>query len=128
MNANVEDAYQGWAVVELMGHRKVAGQVRQVEQYGTPMLRVDVFEGDAATATATQFYSGQSIYCLTPVHEDVARGYAKGRVELPVERWELPAAPPPPSDIEDAQYDDCSGDDCAEGCDWRLDDEEEPLF
>jgi hypothetical protein len=39
-----EDAFTGWAVLELFGHRRLAGYVRQAEQFGTAMLRLDVPE------------------------------------------------------------------------------------
>ncbi|XXX79239.1 hypothetical protein WMF30_10735 [Sorangium sp. So ce134] len=54
-------AYQGWAIVELMGHRRLAGRVSEVTQYGATQLRLDVpGEGDAVMAT--QFYSGGALY------------------------------------------------------------------
>lgn len=37
-------AFEGWAIVELMGHRRLAGYVRQAEQFGVAMLRLDVPE------------------------------------------------------------------------------------
>src|SRR4029077_10618064 len=40
------EAYAGWAIVELFGHVRLAGQVSQVEQYGSTMLRLDVPEVD----------------------------------------------------------------------------------
>lgn len=36
------ESYEGWAILELMGHRRLGGRVSQVEQYGVPMLRIDV--------------------------------------------------------------------------------------
>jgi hypothetical protein len=38
------DAFEGWAIVELMGYRRLAGYVRQAEQFGVAMLRLDVPE------------------------------------------------------------------------------------
>lgn len=61
-----------WAIVELMGHKVVAGLVSKSEMLGKPMLRVDV----PATSTYqefTQFYGESSIYCVTFVSEEVAR-------------------------------------------------------
>jgi hypothetical protein len=83
-------AYQGWAIVELMGHRRLAGRVSEVTQYGTTQLRLDV-PGEGDTIAATQFYSGGALYCVTPTDEKTARAVARlGRPE-PVQRWELPA-------------------------------------
>ena len=61
-----------WAIVELMGHKVVAGQVSKSEMLGKPMLRVDV----PATSTYpgfTQFYGDDAIYCVTFVSDEVAR-------------------------------------------------------
>lgn len=62
-----------WAIVELMGHKVVAGQVCKSELFGPPMLRVDVPETSARQGF-TQFYGVDGpIYCITPVSEQVAR-------------------------------------------------------
>ena len=61
-----------YAIVELMGHKVVAGLVSKSEMLGKPMLRVDV----PATSTYpeyTQFYGETAIYCVTFVSEEVAR-------------------------------------------------------
>ena len=84
------ESYEGWAIVEAMGHQQVAGKVSEAIQYGTPMLRVDVYvtkthEGAGMVAAgieepdvedkvrvATQYYGGASIYRLTPCDEATA--------------------------------------------------------
>lgn len=61
-----------WAIVELMGHKVVAGLVQKSEMLGSPMLRIDVPEtGDYPQHT--QFYGDASIYSVTFVSEEVAR-------------------------------------------------------
>ena len=92
------EVFEGWAIVELMGHRRLAGYVREVELAGAAMLRLDVPEhGDEPAAT--QFYSAAALYCLTPTTEDMARQVAASARVAPVQRWELPA--PRPTDDED---------------------------
>lgn len=39
-----DSLFEGWAIVELMGHRRLAGWVSEVEIAGAPMLRLDVPE------------------------------------------------------------------------------------
>lgn len=34
--------YEGWAILELIGHRRLAGEVSEVTMYGSSMLRIDV--------------------------------------------------------------------------------------
>lgn len=94
--------YEGWTVLELMGHRKIAGWVTEVEIAGEKMLRVDVPAPGMMVATlmqsdqrptgpwsATQFYSGKAVYAMTPTTADVAVRFAANSVPEPVTRWEL---------------------------------------
>lgn len=91
MSDEQKTAYEGWAVVELMGHRRIAGLVSEVAQYGTAMIRIDV-PADGEGQPITQFYGGQSIYCVTPVTEEAARAVARHHHPKPVSAYEL--APP----------------------------------
>lgn len=61
-----------YAIVELMGHKVVAGLVSKSEMLGKPMLRVDV-PATSAYPEFTQFYGDDAIYCVTFVSEEVAR-------------------------------------------------------
>ena len=90
MTESEREAWEGWAIVELMGHRKLAGHVTQVEVAGHGMLRLDV-PGTNGEPAATQFYSPASLYCLTPTTEEIARGLATRNQPAPVTRWELPS-------------------------------------
>lgn len=110
-----------WAILELMGHRRLAGFVSDVELFGGRMLRIDV----PATETqpgATQFYSVASVYALTPTTEATARAVAAGARPAPVQRWELPA-PQEPSRVFGDRGDDYD----YEGKD-DTDDEDAPAF
>ena len=83
-------AYEGWAILELMGHRRLAGYVCEVAQYGAAMIQINV--RDLADNCVTQFYGGSAIYCVTPTTEDIARRLAENSSPEPVSRFEL--APP----------------------------------
>lgn len=95
-----DTAFQGWAILELMGHRRLAGYVQEVEIAGQGMLRLDVPGYIHTEPTgeqeerggATQFYSPGALYCLTPTTEAIARQLAEKSRPEPVTRWELPAA------------------------------------
>jgi hypothetical protein len=83
--------FEGWAIVELMGHRKLAGYVSLTELGGASFLRLDIpKQDDKANAVATQYYNPSALYCLTPVVEEVARAFAKNSHPQPVTRWEVP--------------------------------------
>lgn len=90
----------GWAILELMGHRRLAGYVTEQEVAGQGMLRLDVPGADGRAAT--QFYSPAAVYCITPTTEDVATAVAASRRPTPVSRWELePAADSTVDDSDD---------------------------
>ena len=88
MSSNNND-FTGWAIVEIMGHQKYAGQVSTQAIGGASMVRVDVpeIEGHAAF---TKLFGASSIYCLTPVDELVAKAMAKSLRKAPVDIYEFP--------------------------------------
>lgn len=85
----MSEAFEGWAILELMGHRRLAGMVREVELFGAKMCRIDV-PAAGNSSLATQFYGGAAIYCVTPTSEETARRVALTVQPAPVHRWELP--------------------------------------
>jgi hypothetical protein len=105
--------FEGWAILELMGHRRLGGFVQEQEIAGHGFLRIDV-PGENGNGDASQFYSPGSVYCLTPTTEAMARAVARHNQPQPVSRWELPKPSPRPTgangeDIEaeqDLGYDD----------------------
>ncbi len=77
----LDDGFE-WAIVEIMGHRKCAGRVREEERFGAKMLRIDVPRLEAAPIAeegkpipfhvagwVSQFYGGPSIFSYTPSDE-----------------------------------------------------------
>lgn len=92
MSDTERSVFEGWAILELMGHRRLGGYVQEQEIAGHGFLRIDV-PGDTVGEThSTQFYSPGSVYCLTPVSEEAARIVAKSSRPAPVALWELPPA------------------------------------
>lgn len=83
-----EPGFIGWAILELMGHRRLAGFVSEATLAGVTMVRLDI----PSEPPATQFYNPKSIYCLTPCSEATARQVANVNRAAPVQPWELPAA------------------------------------
>lgn len=94
--------YEGWAIVELMGHRTFGGMVSEVEMYGGRLLRLDVFDDEGEEPAMTQYYGSSAIYCITPADESMARQ---------VGRRSMPGKPQPamlswtPEDNEAQVYD-----------------------
>jgi hypothetical protein len=104
----------GWAIVELMGHRVVAGFVSEVTRFGAALMRVDVPGRETETAIS-QLYGGAAIYCVTPTTEETVRRKLQQTYELPeMVRLALPApeASPPepyPYEVADAPCGDGPG-------------------
>lgn len=119
-----------WAILELLGHRRLAGYLTEQEVAGRGFLRLDVpgdkvcerccgeasptragaevpcpaCHGFGTELTATQLYSPGAVYCITPTTENIARQIARGNRPAPVQRWELE---PPRADnetIDDAAF------------------------
>lgn len=85
-------SYEGYAIVELLGHRRLGGHVMAVTFCGVPMLLVNV-PGDGDTVVATQLVNPQALYCLTPCSEAAARAVAAANRPEPVHRYEMPTLP-----------------------------------
>ena len=61
-----------WAVVEIFGHRRHAGRIREEERFGAKMLRVDVptiGSDGQPSAWVTHWYGGSAIFSLTTTDE-----------------------------------------------------------
>lgn len=83
-----DESFREWAILELMGHRRMAGEVSEQSIGGGMLLRIDV-PATEEQAAFTQYYGTQAIYCLTPTTEDVARKVAEHSHMAPVNHYEL---------------------------------------
>ena len=61
-----------WAVVDLMGHTTLAGQVTKPGEYGG-LWQIDIPDGDSYR---TEFFGSQSVFRVRMVSEEIARAYA----------------------------------------------------
>jgi hypothetical protein len=86
-----DERFEGWVILELMGHRRLGGYVREQELAGAAFLRLDIPAVDGQPA-ATQFYGASAVYCITPTTEEVATLCGRRNRPQPVHRWELPSA------------------------------------
>ena len=81
--APAPDADDGWEymIVEVFGHRRHAGRVREEERFGAKMLRVDVptlqvptseapgYVAPIITGWVTHYYGGSALFSVTPTDE-----------------------------------------------------------
>lgn len=102
-------AFEGWAVLELLGHRVRYGRVSEVTIFGEPWCRID-FPTDPPTF---ELYSGKSVYGIRPASEASMRAHhAKPQALASGEML-----------VDDAEFDEGEG----EGDDsWSPDDEDDP--
>lgn len=75
--------FEGWAILELIGHRHLAGRVSEATVAGAAFIRIDVpHPNDSTLFRATHFYSPTAVRAITPTSMEtacaIARGWAAG--------------------------------------------------
>lgn len=89
-----DQPFTEWCIVELLGHRRLAGHIREVQIAGHGFLRLDIPEGADGDPARTQLIAPGSVYTMHPVTEATARAAAQAWRPEPVSRWDLPAIEP----------------------------------
>lgn len=101
-----------WAIVEVFGHRRLAGRISEEERFGAKMLRIDVPtveftepstehpQGERYVAGwTTQWYGGASLFSVTPSDEVSA---LRARAPYPPHRLtSLPTPSTPEPSLDD---------------------------
>lgn len=90
MTTTDSETLDSWAIVEMMGHVRRAGRLREVELAGAGFLRLDIPTNTGGWTT--QLIAPAAIYAITPTTEEIARAAARSGQPEPVHRWELPFA------------------------------------
>lgn len=72
-----QTAYEGWAIIELLGHRQRLGKVSEAEIYGGKLIKIDIPVKELNGDYVTEYYGCASIYALRPISEDIAQDYVK---------------------------------------------------
>lgn len=109
--SETQAVFESWAVVELMGHVRMAGRVTEEERFGSKMGRIDIPTKNVCDSCNgsgpiggcdmcqssgqvddffTQYFGGSSVYRVTPCSEEAARAVAARNQPEPVHQWELP--------------------------------------
>ena len=79
--------FDQWALVELMGHQRIAGRVTEAEIGGCKFVRVDVPEIGKMPAL-TKYLGPASIYGITPVSMETALTLAQQIEAAPINVWD----------------------------------------
>ena len=79
-----------WVILELMGHRKLAGFLSEQEMPATGSCG-STYMAHRMSLYVTQFYSPSAVYCITPVSDDLARNReaAQNLKPQPIGQYEL---------------------------------------
>ena len=93
--------WSGWAIVELLGHRRILGHVTEATIAGGSFLRIETVDDPPVV----QFYPPGSVYCLTPTSEDVVRRHTTPRPPLAIRRVD-DVAVEDYADVEDDEAED----------------------
>ena len=91
-------AFEEWVILELMGHRRLAGLVKEETLGAASFIRIDVPDGDGGFC-ATQYYNPAAVYCMTPTSKEMAEQVAARDRPEPVSLWELAAPDPDQKEI-----------------------------
>ncbi len=83
-----DETFDQWVILELLGHRRLAGHVREVQLAGAGFLRLDIPATDGH-GEQTQYISPSSVYAMHPTTEAIATAAARNFRPQPVSRWEL---------------------------------------
>jgi hypothetical protein len=80
--------FEHWALVELMGHSRIAGLVSEQSIAGKCFIRVDV-PNERGELLFSRFYSPDAVYCISPTDKQIAIGLAVNCVARPVNIYDL---------------------------------------
>ena len=73
---------EGWAILELRGHRRLGGRVSEATVAGATFIRIDVpHPNDSTIIRATHFFNPTTVATITPVSVATACAIARGGPE-----------------------------------------------
>jgi len=84
----MEDKFESWAVIELMGHQKISGKVTEHKFGNQSMLRVDVPAVNGRDGV-TKIIAVNAVYAINPVSEQMATEYAAVIKAAPLQSWDI---------------------------------------
>lgn len=76
-DASTSDAYDGWAHLEIMGHRSHYGMVREIRAYGTKLIEIQCLDDKCGLTDERHQYGGGAIFSNNPMDEETCRHGAR---------------------------------------------------
>lgn len=90
MEQQASERFEGWCILEIMGHQTFAGFVSERAIAGAGMLQIDVPAVDDRHPAFTKLFAPSAIYGITPTTEAHAREAAAQIRQRPVTLYILP--------------------------------------
>ena len=84
----MEEKFEIWALVELMGHNKISGRVTEHKFGNQSMLRVDVPAVENLPAFS-KIIAVNAVYAINPLTEKGATEYAAQLKSKPLDVWDM---------------------------------------
>ncbi len=98
-----ENVFSEWCIVEMLGHRKLAGLVTERVIAGKGFLQVQV--PNKAGEMQTQLIPPESVYCITPTEAQICRKVAESCEPTTISKWDLRQLLAPPKEQQMTFYD-----------------------
>lgn len=111
-----ENGFSGWAIVELFGHNRIAGEISEQEIAGASFVRVDV-PAVGSQPAFTKYYHPSAVYAITPTDERTATVAAEHFLCRPIDRWSLPDPRALPGPDDDGTCPECGAPMVSRYCD-----------
>jgi hypothetical protein len=83
-----QDSFKTWALVELFGHTRIAGEVTEQTIAGGAMVRIDVPETES-NPSFTRIVNVQAIYAINPITEEMAKSISEQISVKPINAWDI---------------------------------------
>ncbi len=87
-NTQSAPSFDTFALVEIMGHLKLAGRVSEQTIAGQGFIRIDVPDVEGQPGY-TRLFGPNAIYSITPCSEAIAHAYCERNHTRPVQVYEL---------------------------------------
>lgn len=83
-----QEQFKSWAMVELFGHARIAGEVSEQTIAGGAMVRIDVPETETSPGF-TRIVNVAAIYAINPMSEEMVRSIAGQLNVKPIQPWDI---------------------------------------
>jgi len=87
---NQQEVFEHWAILEVFGHERYAGQIKEatIAGKGVVQLSVPAIEGEHPLPAFTKFFNPDSIFSTTIVGEEYAMEMARRLKKHPITAYE----------------------------------------